>query len=82
MPKYFRPYATAIDEIKNKSKSLGDLVSRHPEQKQALDSAIKTLGRAPEGVRWLPVKSRFGFWTALIDADTGYPVKYLLIDPY
>jgi hypothetical protein len=28
------------------------------------------------------VKHTRGFWTALIDLETGYPVKYLPIDPY
>ncbi len=55
---------------------------KHPEKKQELEVAVNQLGGASESLRWLPVKHRFGFWTALIDAKMGYPVKYLPIDPY
>lgn len=71
-----------IDEIKIKSEPLKVLTTRHPEKKQELEKAIKNSGSASANLHWLPVKSRFGFWTVLIDGKTGYPVKYLPIDPY
>lgn len=82
MPKYYRPFAMMIDASKEKSESLEILISKHPEKRQELELAAKNSGHVPEGVRWLPVHNRFGFWTVLIDAKTGYPVKYLPIDPY
>jgi hypothetical protein len=36
----------------------------------------------PERLRWLPVHHRKGFWTALIDDQTGRPVGYAPVDPY
>lgn len=82
MPKYYRPYETMIDEIKSKSEPLEILITRHPEKKQELEIAVKTSVSTSAKLHWLPVKNRFGFWIALIDANTGYPVKYLPIDPY
>jgi len=82
MPKYYRPYEASTDEVRRKSGSIEALVSRHQEKRQELDLAIKELGHTSGKLRWLPVHHRFGFWTALIDAKTGYPVKYLPIDPY
>jgi hypothetical protein len=82
IPKYYRAYETQIDTIKTKSTSLEDLISRHPDKKPELETAVAKSGLAPESLRWLPVHNRFGFWTALIDAKTGYPVEYLPIDPY
>jgi hypothetical protein len=82
MPKYYRPYETMIDEIKSKSEPLEILITQHPEKKQELEIAVKNSRSTSANLHWLPVKSRFGFWTALIDTETGYPVKYLPIDPY
>jgi hypothetical protein len=33
-------------------------------------------------VRWLPVRHIKGFWTALIDTQSGRPVAYVPFDPY
>jgi len=33
-------------------------------------------------VRWLPVHHRKGFWTALIDSESGKPLAYIDLDPY
>lgn len=82
MPRYYRAYETQIDEIRTRSLPLEDLISRHPDKKQELELAVAKSGRLSEDLRWLPVHHRFGFWTALLDAKTGYPVKYLPIDPY
>ena len=35
-----------------------------------------------ERVRWLPVRHRQGFWTALIDIENGEPVAWVAFDPY
>jgi len=35
-----------------------------------------------EQTAWLPVQHREGFWTALLDAQTGAPFAYLPLDPY
>jgi hypothetical protein len=36
----------------------------------------------PERQRWLPVRHRRGFWTALIDTEDGMPLRYVPVDPY
>jgi hypothetical protein len=43
---------------------------------------LRELHRPAEDFGWLPVKHTRGFWTALVDQQTGYPVKYVPIDPY
>ena len=82
MPKYYRPYQTMIEVIKKHGQPLATLVSKHEEKKSEIDAAIKDSGFAEDSLRWLPVHSRFGFWTVLINANSGYPAKYLPIDPY
>lgn len=82
MPKYYRPYESMVDAVREKSESLDSLISRHKESQPELEATVKQLGRSAESLRCLPVRHRFGFWTVLIDTKTGYPVKYLPIDPY
>ena len=40
------------------------------------------IGMPAERLRWLPVRHRNGFWTALIDTDNGKPLAYVDFDPY
>jgi len=82
MPKYYVAYKTVLGLVKNKALPISLLAERHTEEIGHLQSAINDSGIAEAELRWLPVHHRFGFWTALIDAKTGYPVKYLPFDPY
>jgi hypothetical protein len=43
---------------------------------------LRERGAAKDDLRWAPVKHRRGFWTALLDASTGYPLDYIELDPY
>jgi len=82
MPKYYRPYESMVTTVKNKAQPISILIASHKKSEKAVDAAVKDLDIPAEKLGWLPVRHRFGFWTVLIDMDTGYPVKYLPIDPY
>lgn len=82
MPKYYRPYKQARQQIHERSLPIADLVAREPENTAVVESAVREIGRDEETLRWLPVRHRFGFWVALIDAESGKPLRYLPIDPY
>lgn len=82
LPKYYRAYDSQHDEIKIKSESLSVLVSNHKIEQNQLDKISEELHYDQQSLRWLPVHHRFGFSTAILDAATGYPLKYLPIDPY
>jgi hypothetical protein len=36
----------------------------------------------PGRLAWLPVRHFRGFWTAIVDMDTGKPAAYVDLDPY
>lgn len=82
MPKYYRSYEQKVDQVKEKAKPLDSLLSAHPEKTKEVERAVEGLKYPKTRLLWLPVHHRFGFYTALIDAESGYPVKYLPIDPY
>jgi hypothetical protein len=61
---------------------LADIEKAHPEIKPLLDTAVAKLDIPASRIRWLPVRHRKGFWTALIDLEDGKPKDYLPLDPY
>jgi hypothetical protein len=81
-PRFYQPYETALPEIRERAGSLATLAASHPEAKTLIDEAVAVAGVPGERLRWLPVRHRKGFWTVLIDNDTGRPVEYFALDPY
>jgi hypothetical protein len=81
-PKFYVPYERQAEKIKRNLKPLAKLERRHKDAAPLVADALRELGRPAEDFGWLPVKHTHGFWTALMDRETGYPVKYLPIDPY
>jgi len=81
-PKFFVNYGSQLEPIKKKLKPLSVLRRRSQEFEQIIAESLRELHRPAEDFGWLPVKHTRGFWTALVDRQTGYPVKYVPIDPY
>ena len=61
---------------------MSDLERRHPEAKPLVASAVAELQVPVERSLWMPVMHKSGFWTVLLDSDTGQPVGWLPVDPY
>jgi hypothetical protein len=80
-PSYYQPYGDAHALVVSKSRSLSDLPNKSPELKAAIDEHLLKTSRKAETIRWLPVKHKRGFATALIDAKQGTLFTYLPFDP-
>jgi hypothetical protein len=81
-PKFYVDYETRVDTIRKHLKPLADLRRRSAEFERIIGTSLHDLGRPAEDFGWLPVRHTRGFWTVLVDVKTGYPVKYVPIDPY
>jgi hypothetical protein len=81
-PKFYVEYDSKLDAIKPRVMPLASLEQRHPESATLIANGLRELGQSADDLGWLPVKHARGFWTALMDRRSGYPVKYLPIDPY
>jgi hypothetical protein len=81
-PAYYVPYEQGLPQIKERALPLSELEKQHPQSKPLLASAVAQLQIPVEKLVWLPVKHRKGFWTALLDSETGRPVDWLPVDPY
>jgi len=81
-PKFYAPYESGVAEIRAKAKPLAELTKEFPASAALFADATKELQVPAERVRWLPVRHRLGFWTALLDAENGKPLRYVKFDPY
>jgi len=81
MPKYYRAYDTAREQILKKSQSLEVLLKDSKDAKPIIEDAIASTDKPPSDLRWLLVHHRFGFAVALIDAQSGEPLEYAVVDP-
>jgi hypothetical protein len=80
-PKYYREYDAALATIREKSGSLDALLKDSGAARAQIESAVSSTGKPPAELRWLLVHHRFGFATALIDAQSGRPLEYVNVDP-
>jgi hypothetical protein len=80
MPKYYRPYDSAAEQIAKRSEPLSALLERNPTHRGLIERAIGDSGVPRSELRWLNVHHRFGFGIALIDLRTRRPVSYLAIE--
>ena len=81
-PRFYAPYESQLEQIRGHAKTLEELEKKHPEGKSRVDVASHKLAIPATRVRWLPVHHRKGFWTALIDSESGKPLAYIDLDPY
>lgn len=81
-PDLWMPYEASLPQVREEAKPLEALVSRRPDQAQAINDAVQRLSIPKAKLAYLPVAGRENFWTVLIQVDTGELVAYLPIDPY
>ena len=58
LPKYFRDFSTDGRTLLSKSKNIGALEDKDPENSSVLRSWLARAGRSPDSVGWLPLDQR------------------------
>jgi hypothetical protein len=81
LPVYYVPYEQNLPQIRQQSLPVRELEKRHPQTQALIARAAAQLQIPAEKLVWVRVKHRKGFWTALLDPDTGRPVHWLAVDP-
>jgi len=81
-PKFYAPYESALPDVRKRARTVEWLTRKFPRSKPLFDEAMKKVEIPPERVRWLPVRHRLGFWTALVDTADGKPIDWVAFDPY
>lgn len=82
-PAYFAPYSMGADDLLEAAMPARELSTRLPrEQSAALQQAIDATGRGADTLVAVPVSSRRGNATMLLDAGNGQVVGPVAIDPW
>jgi hypothetical protein len=81
-PKWYVDVSTLLPDILKRAGTLEELEKKHPDTKPLIEDALSDLAVPRQQLRWVPISTRAGFWTAIIDARTGLPVRWLNYDPY
>ena len=81
-PKWYVGIPDALPEILKRAKPLEALEKLHGQTKPLIADEVARIGLPRERLLWLPVSTRRGFWTAIIDSKDGLPVGWLNYDPY
>ena len=79
-PRYYRPYAEVRDEVLKASAPFADLAKYNP--KERVDAELAKLGRAPETVRFVPMRSGKRDLAVLVDAKTGDYLGPIALKPW
>lgn len=80
LPKYYRAYEVAREQIDAKSAPLDSLFKEWAAQRERIERAIRATGIPRSELRWLGVRHRFGYAAALIDPRTRQPVQYVPLE--
>lgn len=81
-PKWYVDVSQALPDILKRAKTLDELEKLHSDSKPLIAEALKGISLPREQLRWVPVATRRGFWTAILDAKDGLPVGWVEYDPY
>jgi hypothetical protein len=81
-PRFYVPLESQRDEIRQQAKPLAQLEKSHPRSAGLFKEALAGVDVPAQRLAWLPIRHLKGFWTAVIDTDTGFPVAYIDLDPY
>lgn len=81
-PKFFVAFESIAKKVVQQAQPLDLLERNKPRARDQIEAARRDVGRSSSHLGWLPLKHRNGFWTAIIDLDTGRPLIYINLDPY
>jgi hypothetical protein len=81
-PMWYVDLSTMLPDILKRAQTLEELEKKHPDAKPLITEALEDISVPQEQLRWVPIGTRSGFWTAIIDRRNGLPVGWLDYDPY
>jgi len=81
-PQWYVEVSSELPDILTRAKTLDALEKAHSDAKPMLAAEVARIGMPREQLRWVPISTRRGFWTAILDSKTGLPVGWLDYDPY
>jgi hypothetical protein len=81
-PKYYRPYDEAADSLMQHAQPIESLRQLDEAQRTRLQQAVARATAQGTAPKFLPLRSRTEFFTALMSPTSRQPVAVLAIDPW
>jgi hypothetical protein len=81
-PRFYVPLESHVEQIRRRARPLARLEAGKPESKPLIEAALADVATPAQRLAWVPVRHFRGFWTAIIDTQSGEPVAYIDLDPY
>jgi hypothetical protein len=81
-PDFWEPYGAAKGRVLGAAQPVSQLKARFGARAAEIDAVLKSAGRNPDAVAYLPMVGRKAFWTAFIDPVSADIIAFLPLDPY
>jgi len=81
-PSFYVPYTQTAPELLEHASPMETLSSRSSGDRAFVSGALKRIGRTAAQVRFVPITSRKGAATMLLDAVDGTPLRALALNPW
>lgn len=81
-PDLWEPYEQARPRVLQAARPASELKTRFAVRGAEIDQVIKSSGRGPERLAYVPMVGRSSFWTVLVDSATADVVAFLPLDPF
>jgi hypothetical protein len=81
-PSFWQPYQQSSSRVLSESRPVSLLLKQYPNGAGEIESAVRASGRNDEGVRFVPILSKRGNWSALVDAKTAEVIGYVPYDGF
>ena len=78
-PQYYEPYSALVADVLKRAQPLAKIRARAPE---IVADYLAASGRSEDSVRYVPLRASQQDAAVIVDANTGEPLKTLLIDPW
>ena len=81
-PEYYHPYASNVDKIVQKGKSLSALLTDDKDSKKKVDKFLQRYNGNKEDYLYLPMVGKNNDMALVIDNVTGLPIDGIAVDPW
>ena len=80
-PRFYIPYATSARDAAARGEPLARLAQKSPEHARAIARLAGSSGRSPESLVYLPLRTRTGEMTIVLDKAEGEVIGVLAVNP-
>ena len=81
-PDFWQPYEAGKPQVLQAARPVRLLKTRFADRAPDIDRVLKSAGRDPDAMAYLPMVGRKAFWTAFVDPSNAEVVGFLPLDPY